>query len=365
LAKIKTLKLKGGAKTISAVSGSISLNAANSGSFNLKTGTFSSSSGATVFAGWTGFNSTEVTSDGITFLPKENCTLTIPANALTLGGKELPTAALSISPDEFDFKAQGRYTVSITLKVVSTSKKFAGSNIYWDGNELTFVENGKGSDTSKKYQGVYFKWGSLIGISPVGDYSTDATTGTILYWPDDVVAHTWRVVRGTSWSNIPYQNSTSISTTDRSAHSLLANPDFAAYKGDICNYINPAYRMPTSTEFGNLSYGAHMTSTSTFDVPAGDDNAAGKYIFDKTSGKTIYGTFTTTDTSGSYVLPASGCHYGSDGSLRSVGYYGYYWSGSASSSSSAYELSFYSSSAYADTSTDRSYGQPVRCVLQE
>jgi uncharacterized protein (TIGR02145 family) len=143
---------------------------------------------------------------------------------------------------------------------------------------------------------------------------------------------------------------------------LLANPDFAAYKGDICNYINPAYRMPTATELGNLSYGTHMTSTSTFNVPAGDDNAAGKYIFDKISNETIYGAFTTSDPDGSYVLPASGFRDNSYGSLYRVGNYGYYWSGSAYSSSNAFELYFRSSNAGAGDNASRSNGQPVRCV---
>jgi uncharacterized protein (TIGR02145 family) len=147
---------------------------------------------------------------------------------------------------------------------------------------------------------------------------------------------------------------------------LTNHSDFAGYLGDICNYINPAYRMPTSTEHGNLSYGNDVTSNYSFPVVDTEDNAAGKYIFDKNaSGKTIYGTFTTTDPSGSYVLPASGFRYGSDGSLGNVGSCGYYWSGSAYSSSYAYELYFDSSDASAVNYASRGYGQSVRCVLQE
>jgi hypothetical protein len=124
--------------------------------------------------------------------------------------------------------------------------------------------------------------------------------------------------------------------------------------------------MPTSTEHGNLSYDTHMTSTSTFSVGDSEDNRAGKYIFDKTSNKTIYGIFATTDPTGSYVLPASGHRDNSNGSLSFVGNVGHYWSGSSAFSSSfAYELSVYSSDASANGYTGRSYGQPVRCVLQE
>jgi hypothetical protein len=119
--------------------------------------------------------------------------------------------------------------------------------------------------------------------------------------------------------------------------------------------------MPTGLELDSLVTASTYSSTNggfthdDTDVPSTSDNdKAGKYAF-----TTNYGTLT------GYVLPASGCRGYSDGPLSAVGYYGYYWSGSASSSSAAYELYFGSSDAHADSSTNRSYGQPVRCVLIE
>jgi hypothetical protein len=178
LARVQlTLEVAAG-KTITSVPGSISLDAPTSGDFNLADGAFSNGLGTTVFTGWPASpNSTTVESGKITFIPKTNYTLTIPAGALTLDNKSLPTSALSISSDKFNFVANGSYTLSITLKEVSRSNKFAGSNIYWNGSKLTFDDHGDYTNT--KYQGVYFKWGSLIGVSPAQTSgSDDFSSGT-------------------------------------------------------------------------------------------------------------------------------------------------------------------------------------------
>ena len=48
--------------------------------------------------------------------------------------------------------------------------------------------------------------------------------------------------------------------------------------------------------------------------------------------------------------------------LNFAGYRGYYWSGRALSSSSAYYLCFYSSSVYPSNDNYRYVGYSVRCV---
>jgi hypothetical protein len=48
-----------------------------------------------------------------------------------------------------------------------------------------------------------------------------------------------------------------------------------------------------------------------------------------------------------------------------VGVGGYYWSGSAGSSSAAYYLDFIPNLAYTDTLTSKGYGFSVRCVKME
>jgi uncharacterized protein (TIGR02145 family) len=359
-----TLEVAAG-KTITNIDNSkISLDAPSSGSFNLKKeeGEFSSLSGNTVFT-WpsTAPHADTAESNPITFIPKatERYTFSFAEGAVTRSDETGMSAAWTSYFVNSKFTAGGSYTIAVKL-YKKTSNKFAGSNIFWDGSKLTFDENGNNDNT--KYQGVYFKWGSLIGISPVGNYSNDTSNGTILYWPTNTSAsagttRTWNAVTGgTGWTDIPYQNSTAITTTNKDAHSLLANPDFAAYKGDICNYINPAYRMPTADELEALYSSNGYSGFSATAVTSTD--AAGKQVFSQ------FGTFTSTGTS--YVLPASGYRVSSDGALNVVGSFGNYWSGSASNSSSAYELDFLSSNAYVDyVAADRSYSQPVRCVKME
>ena len=69
------------------------------------------------------------------------------------------------------------------------------------------------------------------------------------------------------------------------------------------------------------------------------------------------------DTTGVF-FPASGYRYYSDGSLYSVGSYGYAWPSSAYSQNSAYYLSFSSSSVDPQNYDTRSYGYSVRPVQE-
>jgi uncharacterized protein (TIGR02145 family) len=264
---------------------------------------------------------------------------------------------------------------------------------------LTFEPHNGTNTNYAKYQGVYFKWGSLIGISPAQtsgsrNFSSGTATGgvpgsatidgTPIYmkdpsgnWVKTNVAYAtatnqkwldwWSAVPDNTtdtaaWNAIPYQNNTSINTNNKDAYSLLANPDFNAYKGDICNYINPAYRMPTQAELAALGSGSSNTNGPYYGFTSSaitNQTADGKTAFTST-----YGTFTGISGT-TYYLPASGYRDSSHGSLYDVGDYGFYWSGSAYGSGSAYELLFSSSDAYAGYATSKSVGQPVRCVLQE
>ena len=84
-------------------------------------------------------------------------------------------------------KRNCQYTYNITLKPNDsdtriTYKKsgtvWAGSNIYWNGTKLTFdaapVDPSNLTTqelTNMKKQGVFFLWGSLIGVSPNGAHA--------------------------------------------------------------------------------------------------------------------------------------------------------------------------------------------------
>jgi uncharacterized protein (TIGR02145 family) len=312
------------------------------------------------FTGWPATpSSTEVSSGELRVVPKTgSLTLTIPQGAIRVSGSSYTSQPT----------AEKTYTITVTLekgksytvRIKPYVPKFAGSNIYWDSanSKLTFDTD---NATNTLYQGVYFKWGSLIGVSPVGAYSSNASTGTVLYWPDDVTNRTWKVVRGgTSWSNIPYYAAESAyGTGEKTLLNNSTTANFNAYKGDICNYINPAYRMPTLDELAALGTGTSSADGEYTWTGAGNATSAdatGKQVFNQ------YGTFKKTGTE--YVLPASGFRSYSSGTVNFAGSAGYYWSGSSENSSEAYGSYFDSSrGASAVNGDDRRYGYPVRCVL--
>jgi hypothetical protein len=389
------LKLDAGSgKTITAVPGSISMDAPTSGTFDLKDGKFSSSSGTTLFTGWTDLNTQTVTSGEFTFLPKAtDYTLSWPAEAVTVteGATQRKTVAGNTIILNSKLLAGRSYTIALKFYRLP---RFAGSNIYWDGSQLTFDPHG--TNTNTKYQGVFFKWGSLIGVSPAQtiisgrarDYFSSGTVansgqndGTPIYlkvndvWVKTNVAYAttqgWfgngavsNTIDEDAWSPIPYY--TAESTYGNTEKTLLDNSttaNFNAHKGDICYYIDKDYRMPTGLELDSLvtassySFDHGGFTRDYYDVPGTSDNdKAGKYAF-----TTNYGTLT------GYVLPASGRRDNGDGLLDDVGSNGGCWSGSARSSTTAYCLYFGSSVAYAyeDGSLYRDEGFSVRCVLQE
>jgi hypothetical protein len=59
-----------------------------------------------------------------------------------------------IVPDEGDHYFVAGHSYTIRLKRLP---KFAGSNIYWNGSDLTFVPHDEYTNT--KYQGACFRWG--------------------------------------------------------------------------------------------------------------------------------------------------------------------------------------------------------------
>jgi uncharacterized protein (TIGR02145 family) len=381
LAKVK-LVLNGNGKTIKSV-GSIKISPVSTPTtFNFSTTNALSgtTAGAQSFTGW-GSTSGTTRQDSLRLLPtSDKPTLSWDKDAIiTSDGLKLPANSISFSDK---LVAGANYTVRITLKPLAWSTKFAGSNIYWNGSKLTFDEHGSNSNT--KYQGVYFKWGSLIGVSPVGSTFSSGTAadgnpsgstinGTPIYmknpsgvWVKTNVAYAtaqgWFGSGAVSdktgedaWSPIP------AGPYGEGEYTLLTNhSDFAGYRGDICNYINPAYRMPTSDELKALGTGSTTTNgnyTWTGSGGVTSTDATGKQVFTN-----HYGTFRKTGAN--YILPASGYRHLNYGALDYVGNYGYYWSGSAYNSSIVYYLEFGSSNA-STYGTSRDYGFSVRCVLQE
>ena len=270
----------------------------------------------------------------------------------------------------------------------SIARQFARSNIVWDAtnNKLTFAVTAADNATiPANVQGVFFKWGSLVAISPVGN---TYAANQILFSPDGTTNYTW--------ANIPYISE----TTGKFGTHGTDEDDFAGYdggsntngpgfnastnKGDICRYISDRgwvqgkWRLPTSDEqqalinevtsvsnnggFGNIT-GAPNTGNNAhgfWQVPSGRWLGAGAAAdAARNTGKAAE----LVPGSSSVYFPAGGCRYGSNGNTGNAGGNGYSWSASSYSTTGAYNLGVTSGNAGWGSSS-RNFGFTVRCIRE-
>jgi hypothetical protein len=235
---------------------------------------------------------------------------------------------------------------SYTLVVDVKRCVWARSNIYWDSSKLTFVP--AGNDLSKQgYQGVYFKWGSLVGISPAGSDANTYSTSTLVYKPNAVATGTYA-----TWDAIPYENSSSAT--------VVGSPNIGTFKGDICTHINSGYRLPVNGEFGTSSgwYQQGWVEYENADFsPVTTDKDDGTYDFIANNKSCAKNTVL-----GDVIFPASGYRFDSS-KLTRVGTCGVYQIGSAYSATENYYMYFSYLFLYtSSTSGSRSYAYTVRCV---
>jgi hypothetical protein len=246
------------------------------------------------------------------------------------------------------------------------------------GGYLTFDTNENGH---QGYQGVFFKWGSLVGISPVGAFSGS----TDIYVPvvNSALSHsTWEPTtcnaRGwTSWgdnaytsADIPYLDPSysaygTVAFGRDNRYAIDADRNvydvYKGFRGDICQYLSKTgavignYRLPTSNELGP----ANGWTTGT----AEEDNALGN------AGGTVDLLSTTNNRGwaknaamGDVVFPASGYRIYNAGTVGRVGRNGDYWSGSAGSATEGYNMFFNTGSVEPYGVRNRSYAFPVRCI---
>jgi hypothetical protein len=211
------------------------------------------------------------------------------------------------------------YTLVVDLK---QGLFFAFSNIFYDGTNLTFDKTeAMASDVySLYYQGVCFKWGSLIGISPLGN--GDAS---VLYIPN-TGNKTWdntKTIATSSfgnWGGIPCTttNTGLSSPNDKGENYLHNNPQFSQYKGDICSYIDADWRLPNAGEFATQVSGL-----------VGNNSIPGGNVAFNSAGTGRVGVpWYRKQISGGSLLPGWG--YLSDGAVIPGGASGrgYYWTGS-------------------------------------
>jgi hypothetical protein len=272
-------------------------------------------------------------------------------------------------------------------------KTWAASNIYWDdtNGRLTFAE----SDTDLEgYQGVYFKWGSLIGVSAGvidpfdasdylfypnladGSYSKVQVSAVPVDAPYLITSGSWTGggTPATDWPLIAYANINVVpdpgvyDSNDTSLTDIVLDDSEGNYKdytGDICQYLS-GYKtksgliydwvMPTGKNFGEPTAG-NVYAGSDYTWIAGSATPSGVYGQDEISPGVIF----TYAVNSPVFFPASGVRSYSNGSLLDVGDRGYYWSSSVGPGG-AFFLNFYSDSMLTGYGFDRTFGQSVRCV---
>jgi hypothetical protein len=274
-----------------------------------------------------------------------------------------------------------------TLVVDLQSSRFAYSNIYWDGEKLTFDTTNKGHEG---YQGLCFKWGSLVGISlaqptafststPVYIPNYDSDTPTDSDWTK-VTSHSYTAakwidpvlnVAENDVATIPYLDgsfqSGAYGTSNMYLMDAAQNTDemYESYRGDICQYLSKTgavtgnYRMPTSSEFG--ATGANWMKGIT-SWP--NDNTA-LYVIGNDSGTAdlIQGSMGWLKNTVLHVtLPASGWRHCTTGVLDHVGSHGSYWSGSAEGNIRSYCSQLNGNGMNPKINPQRSYALTVRCI---
>jgi hypothetical protein len=258
----------------------------------------------------------------------------------------------TIEDQTITFDGAAEVGVSYVLEVKLRRHRWAGSNIYWDtrSTRMVFDHSGGGiaSTTGDHQQGLFFKWGSLVGIETMGTNPTLYIASNDQHdWPSidmDNVTHTyWTANRGT-YTGIPY-NTTDVGDA-LYPYYLTNNMNLAALTGDICTHIDSDWRMPTRDELGTAGEYERDNLSSVTISGLGDGTAA------VSAGAMYHSAF------GHVFLPASGCRF-YDGALNTV-FGGIYWSGSAFRSYAPYVE--FSSSGMDFQYAERDSAFPVRCI---
>jgi hypothetical protein len=360
----------------------VSITPAYNASLNLVTGVPGKGSAATQpIASWTGSGTTTVTGAARLVHTGGDQPVTVACGGIHVGTTPYcnRTAGFALGLEEGK-----QYTLTIDLK---RPLVWAGSNVYWDnaGQKLTFDAPGSG-DVAQRKQGVLFKWGSLVGVSPItsdgsgndeGDpyYYTKYNVGVPIYHPV-YSSPTW------SWStthiyddfeDIPYVDAPLPGDTylndDARNNPAYGYNYWGNSKGDICRFISEngfgpggatnKYRMPTYTEMGQKSSYTVGSDGWTGGSLYGTDASNGGYA-DGTMARWEYLTHSYSGT----IFPITGRrHTGGGNEYQS---YGCYWSCS-SSDLGLYSMMFYSN--YSSTTvilieanTLIGFAFAVRCV---
>ncbi|GHT35185.1 hypothetical protein AGMMS49574_24060 [Bacteroidia bacterium] len=303
-------------------------------------------------------------------------TYAVPVPAIVGDARESSIAFEMERQYTFQFELFGRKPIVITNVKASAYKEveqeeplrltWAGSNIYWDDIKKTLTFADSDDKSKEQYQGVFFKWGSLVGISPSGVNWSPQTT----YVPDvTAIDGTWNATTSyTTWASIlPVITSPVIFGTDIPYLTDETNTtNIADLKGDICVYLTKIgaapkgkrWRMPTADEFKVTIQGEYqrVPETGGFGAITADTNG---------DGTTAISSGYSKATSNRPYLPASGARDGL-GILRNIGLHGYYWSSTPYNATYGYVMDFTEAGVGITParSSVRENAFSVRCVVE-
>jgi hypothetical protein len=352
-------------QNITAIGNGITLSPlAVSGNFDYKSNTLTGeSAGARAFSStWATYSATNRVHPYLTVFPvaSENLTLTIPANTITLG-TTVPAVTATVLFSGATLAGGKSYTARVKIlkgregfTSITMSRKFAGSNIYWDGTKLTFMPYDY-VGVENKYQGVYFRFGSLVG------FAADGYLDVPLYIPVYDASNktsTWRTSILEDEGGYSFQPYTD-DGTENGRNSFWAthidrntNAKWNELKGDICQYIATTqglgnYRLPISNEFGSGSdWGTWQTGTNTSSQHGRSTVNTGRFFLENGS-KSIF-------------FPAAGFRQWGKATFGRC----LYWGSSIAGVDKAIELDMMSGDPSFD-SASRPDQQSIRCILQE
>jgi uncharacterized protein YjdB len=281
--------------------------------------------------------------------------------------------------------ADGAKTAACTVAAYPLrNEKWARSHIVWiedagkpEGGYLTFaVTRGDNADIPANVQGVFFKWGSLVAMSPA---FTAYSESQILFSATGDKSYSWDDMPSFDNAAEDYLNDHDYTDDDFATYNNNTGFDAAADKGDICRYISSKgwvegdWRMPLASEIQALADplkgGKNVVWTgSTWSViegGMGPDNGWGNGFYQPESGF-FFGVGATAGEN--RENPATGVAFAASGkrdwmaagSVRVINSSGYAWS--TSSYGTTTSLLHIYSYTYRLNVANRKDGLPVRCV---
>jgi len=310
-----------------------------------------------LFPSWSTLNQVTVTSEARTVYPHGESITAIHIGTITINGKTHQNLNVGFAKS---LQPKISYTLKINFKKDDApAGSFAGSNIYWDGSKLTF--DPAVVKDRENLQGVFFKWGSLVGLSPKQELLTTLTVYIPNYDSANPGASAWTVTNfksayGNQWKDHTDWLEVSVLPDDVRNTYLIdmeRNTDayYTARTGDICQYLGKigaaprGYRMPTAREFADVDIANPEVAakwyphTADVDVLDGWRYKGPVYSWvDVTTSSLANGQYKGIFGAGMYKgkteFPASGHRHHLYGDVEKVGLAGQYWSASGHGSPS-------------------------------